>query len=71
MPTTIKDVAKQARVSHSTVSRALRGNPSISDDTTKRVRQIAREMGYNPSAAARSLKTQPDESAWGDRAQYR
>jgi len=57
MPTTIKDVAKRAEVSHSTVSRALRGNPLISDETTQRVRQIAREMGYHPSAAARSLKT--------------
>jgi DNA-binding LacI/PurR family transcriptional regulator len=57
MPTTIKDVAKRAEVSHSTVSRALRGNPLISVETTERVRQIAHEMGYHPSAAARSLKT--------------
>ncbi len=57
MPTTIKDVAKRAEVSHSTVSRALRGNPLISDETSARVRQVAREMGYHPSAAARSLKT--------------
>jgi DNA-binding LacI/PurR family transcriptional regulator len=57
MPTTIKDVARRAEVSHSTVSRALRGNPLISDETSKRVRQIAREMGYHPSVAARSLKT--------------
>ena len=32
MSTTIKDVAKRANVSHSTVSRALRGNPLISDE---------------------------------------
>jgi DNA-binding LacI/PurR family transcriptional regulator len=57
MPTTIKDVAKRAEVSHSTVSRALRGNPLISDETSERVRQAALEMGYHPSAAARSLKT--------------
>ena len=57
MPITIKDVAKQAKVSHSTVSRALRGNRLISDETSERVRKIAREMGYHPSAAARSLKT--------------
>lgn len=57
MPATIKDIAKRAEVSHSTVSRALRGIPLISDETSARVRQIAQEMGYLPSAAARSLKT--------------
>lgn len=54
---TIKDVARKAGVAHTTVSRALRGNPLISPETTERIRQIAAEMGYQPSAAARSLKT--------------
>jgi DNA-binding LacI/PurR family transcriptional regulator len=54
---TIKDVARRAGVAHSTVSRALRGSPLISDATAARVRKIAQELGYQPSAAARSLKT--------------
>jgi DNA-binding LacI/PurR family transcriptional regulator len=55
--TTIKDIAKQAGVAHTTVSRALRGSPLIAADTAERIQRIAAELGYHPSAAARSLKT--------------
>lgn len=57
MPITIKDIAKQAGVAHTTVSRALRGSPLIADGTAARIQRIAQESGYQPSAAARSLKT--------------
>lgn len=57
MAVTIKDIARRAGVDHTTVSRALRGSPLISAEATRRIRQIAGEMGYLPSAAARSLKT--------------
>ncbi len=44
-------------MSHSTVSRALHDSPLISIRTTERIRDIAYELGYRPSVAARSLKT--------------
>ncbi len=53
----IKDIAQAAQVSHSTVSRAIRHSSLVNGDTGDRIRQIARRMGYRPSAVARSLVT--------------
>jgi DNA-binding LacI/PurR family transcriptional regulator len=53
----IKDIARLANVSHSTVSRALSGSTLIRPETASRIRRIADETGYRPSAAARSLVT--------------
>ncbi len=53
---TIKDVAKAAKVSISTVSYSLNGDPRIPEKTAAVIRQIAQEIGYFPSAAARNLK---------------
>ena len=55
MPVTIKDIARAAGVSHTTVSRALKNHPAISRETTQRIQQLARQMGYIPSAVAQSL----------------
>lgn len=57
MSVTIKDIARVVGVSHTTVSRALRGHPAISQETVSRVQQIANELGYVPNKAARGLKT--------------
>lgn len=56
-PTSIKDIAKAAGVSSSTVSRALQGSPLISKATAERIRRIANKAGYLPSAVGRSLVT--------------
>lgn len=57
MDVTIKDVAKIAGVSPSTVSRVLAGNPNISPKTSENVRQVLRDLNYHPHAGARSLVT--------------
>ncbi|MFN8443877.1 MAG: LacI family DNA-binding transcriptional regulator [Caldilineaceae bacterium] len=55
---TIKDIAKSAGVSHTTVSRALRGDARIAPDTTERIMQLAEELGYVPNLIAQSLNAQ-------------
>ena len=55
MRVSIKDIAKAAGVSHSTVSRALSDNPLVSTETKERIQRLARKMGYSPDAQARSL----------------
>lgn len=54
---TIKEVAARSGYSVATVSKALNGRPDISPATSERIRDIAREMGYRPNTAARTLKT--------------
>jgi DNA-binding LacI/PurR family transcriptional regulator len=54
---TIKELARQAGVSHSTVSRALNNHPAIARETVERIQELARELNYVPSHFARSLKT--------------
>lgn len=57
MNVSIKDIARAAGVSHSTVSRALRNSPLVNPETAAQIQRLAQEMGYTPSAIARSLVT--------------
>lgn len=52
----IKDIAKQAGVSISTVSYALNGSNKVTDETRSKILAIAKELNYVPNAAARTLK---------------
>lgn len=52
----IKDIARHAGVSISTVSYALNGNPKVTEETRKRILAVAKELNYVPNAAARTLK---------------
>ena len=51
------DIARRAGVGQSTVSRALRDDPRISQATRDKVRAVAAELGYIPNLTARSLIT--------------
>ena len=57
MAVTSKDIARQLKISQSTVSRALRGDPRVAPETTARILETARQMDYTPNLAARSLIT--------------
>ncbi|MUT64552.1 LacI family DNA-binding transcriptional regulator [Paenibacillus sp. NEAU-GSW1] len=52
---TIKDIAKAAGVSPSTVSRVVSNHPRISKETSIKVKRIMEEMGYHPNIMAKSL----------------
>lgn len=55
MAVTIKDVAKAAGTSVSTVSKVINGHYSISEETSQRVKEVIRELNYYPSASAQSF----------------
>ncbi len=54
---TIKDVAKQAGVSISTVSRVINDSKPVTDEVKQRVLDVIKETGYIPNPLARSLVT--------------
>ncbi|MGR6980776.1 substrate-binding domain-containing protein [Testudinibacter sp. P27/CKL/0425] len=53
---TMKDIARLAQVSTSTVSHVINNSRFVSDDIREKVMRVVRELNYTPSALARSLK---------------
>lgn len=53
---TIKDVARLAGVSAATVSRVFGGGAAVTEETQARVRQAARELGYEPNLLGSALR---------------
>lgn len=54
--TTIHEIAKALNTTASTVSRALNNNPRISEETRKKVLEMADKLGYEPNVMASSLR---------------
>ena len=53
----IKDVAKEAGVAISTVSKVLNNYPNVSADTKKKVMDVVERLGFVPNAVAASLSS--------------
>lgn len=58
---TIRDVAKKAGVSITTVSKALNDYTDVNPDTRKHIQEIARQMNYVPNAAGRCMGGRVDK----------
>ncbi len=54
---TLEDIARKLDVSKVTVSKALRGHPDISTETARKVKKLAKELGYSPNFMARNLSS--------------
>jgi len=61
---TIKKLAEILKVDVSTVSRALRDDPRVKETTKERVQYLAKELGYKPNLAARSLASGSTRTLW-------
>ena len=59
---TIKDVAKEARVSVATVSRVINGSPKVSAAALENVQLAMKKLGYRPNANARALVQQNSQT---------
>lgn len=62
MAATIRDVARHAKVSVASVSRALNGTGVVTEQTRRRILRVAEKLRYTPHAAARSLSTRSTQT---------
>lgn len=53
---TVKDIARLLNINPSTVSRALKDHPDISKNTIEKVKQVAKDLGYEPNLQAISFR---------------
>ncbi|WP_375345872.1 LacI family DNA-binding transcriptional regulator [Priestia megaterium] len=60
--TTIKDIARAAGVSVTTVSRALNGYSDVNEKTRQKIAAVARELNYSPNTLARGLVMQKSKT---------
>ncbi len=56
-PTTLRDVAEEARVSIKTVSNVVNDRPNVGPVTRDRVREVIRRLNYRPQVGARQMRT--------------
>ncbi|MET7701241.1 LacI family DNA-binding transcriptional regulator [Streptomyces sp. NPDC005485] len=56
-PPGMMDVAREAGVSHITVSRVINGHPSVRPETRTRVEAAIQKLGYRRNSVARALKS--------------
>ncbi|MHC1783835.1 MAG: LacI family DNA-binding transcriptional regulator [Anaerolineaceae bacterium] len=55
---TLEDIARQAGVSRSTVSRVVNDHPNVRKSVRQRILKVIKETGFHPNAVARSLASQ-------------
>ncbi|NYC92981.1 DNA-binding LacI/PurR family transcriptional regulator [Clostridium acetobutylicum] len=64
MAASIKDVAREARVSIATVSRVLNNVDVVNEETKKKVMEAIKKLDYRPNIVARSLKNAKNKNNW-------
>lgn len=57
-PPTLREIARRAGVSHTTVSLSLRNHPSIPEATREKLRRLADELGYRSNVLVSALMSQ-------------